>query len=183
MYKVGQRVKVIQIESTRWQHFNPDDKDHLLNKIFKIVDDLGKIGEEHAWRLETPFGVYNFVEFQFRALKKKGAIKTAKIPVVSLKGEVNWLDKVQGNFKNAGKIQTDLDDAIHNYRSSPGLSTREIFVPTRTQPIRGSNGIAYPVPRVVGYDGEEQQAPRAVTSQAWVSDEMQDEDSEEGNGN
>lgn len=117
-YKVGQRVKITSIESTRWQSFGLADRDNLLNKIYELVDDLGTSGEEHAWRIDTPFGVYNFVEFQFRALKKKGAIKAAKIPIMTLKEEVMWLNKIQSNFKNAGKVQNPRDDRV---AYSPGL--------------------------------------------------------------
>jgi hypothetical protein len=174
MYKVGQRVKVISIEGTRWQNFNHLDKERMLNKIFKIVDDLGTSGDEHAWRLETPFGVYNFVEFQFRALKKKGAMKEAKIAKVTFKSEVEWLNKVKENFKNAGKIQTELDDAIHAYRT-PGL-IRDVFARTEpAQPRRaGLQGVPLPIP--VMYNGEERGIDEA-------QDVFVDEDREEGNGN
>lgn len=164
MYKVGQRVRVLNIESTGVQHFNHDDKDRLLNKIFKIVDDLGPTGTGRIFKLDTPFGTYNFFDYQFRALKKKSekepAYKVANVKKLSLKDEVDWLNKVKSNFKDAGRIIDPDDDRP---RGGMGLM-RDIF--TTPQPVRtarytgtiqGLGGVAIPRPVDPGFGLDEMQ--------------------------
>jgi hypothetical protein len=104
IYKVGQKVKVLSVENNPWQSFMLDDKDRLLNQIFKITKKLNLGG----YQLETPYGRFVFDQRQFRHLKKKGEGVRENLPAdvkpITLKGEMSWLDKIQQNFKDAGEI-------------------------------------------------------------------------------
>src|SRR5271166_1952537 len=140
MYKVGQRVRITSIASTPWWHFDIDDKERFNNKIFKLVDDLGTGGNSHGWQVETPFGKVIFTEDQFRALKKKNEVKvSAKIPVMSLKSEVIWLNKVKKNFENAGEVYSPEDEGsayripiARTVLSTPPRQVREDEIARRT---------------------------------------------------
>jgi hypothetical protein len=142
MYKRGQRVRITQVASTPWWNFLPDEKEKLQNKIFKLIDDLGVAGGSHGWQIETPFGRRIFTEDQFRALKKKDEVKAAaKVPVISLKGEVHWLNKVKKNFENAGSVYSPQDEITaprNRYGNDIGL-LRDVF---RTPPQPTTTAIA-----------------------------------------
>jgi hypothetical protein len=107
MFKVGQRVKILDVYPTAWQSFSNGDIDLFKGKIFPIVTDMGEVAGEHAFKLETPHGLINFTTQQFRALRKKGSSKVAEVKPVTLKDEVNFLDKIKGNFKDAGRVYYD----------------------------------------------------------------------------
>lgn len=173
MYKVGQRVRVTNVTSTPWWNFNLDDKERFLNKIFKITADLGTIpaSGDHGWRLDTPHGVVHFSESQFRALKKKGELKAAKIPVVTLKDEVNWLNKVKKNFTDAGRVYSPEDEPS---ASRYGLITRAIN--------RAAEDVSNDTVRVVL--GTPPRQPTFVPPQRavdWTNDQIQDDMPEETN--
>jgi hypothetical protein len=160
MFKVGQRVRVTQVESSPWWHFMPGDKDMYLNKIFKIGEYLGEAGDgTKAWTLVTPNGPVSFCEYQFRELKKKSEVKaSAIVPVVNFKNEVNWLNKVKKNFENAGKVyQND-----NGFPRPGGFGVAELNRIYAAQPDRPPTprGVPMPVPtgRAINFDEMSDQA-------------------------
>lgn len=190
MFKVGQRVRVTAIYSTQWWNFTPNDVERYNNKIFKLEDDLGSAGNTHGWRVTTPYGRVVFTEDQFRVLKKKSEVKAAaKIPVVSLKTEVSWLNKVKKNFEDAGEVYSPYNDGPP--RLQFGQPRQNIFgTEARNDTVRVVLGTPTPTParyqglvnQAIPMDEQQMRVPTEddAVLERWI-DETEEDDNGEGN--
>lgn len=126
-FRVGQTVKIIELKKGRYSSsLSPD----FLNRKV-VITHQEKLGSDIVYMCDARIPGYDNIivhQFQIRALRKVTSTKATPSKPITLADEIDWMGKVQQNFKQP------RDEMFGRYGS---LDDTRITVDTETSGLSG----------------------------------------------